>query len=194
MLLRAACVVFFGLLPVFGQTPAERVFRSSQTNSDPEFQELATLMRAIGEICDVKADPSAKFITVRGTPAQIALVDWLFAKLDQPAVQGSGAHEYMMTGAEPLHAVGLLFIKNAADTREFQEIATLVRSITDFRYFFAYNASKALVFRGTPESDGRGTLAGRGTRPASGAGSAYGSARICHEGRTGEHHPHFPHA
>jgi hypothetical protein len=148
---RAVSAMLLGLVAAHSQTAEERVFRSVHTDSVQELNELATVIRSIGEIREVNVDTAGKIISIRGTPAQIALADWLFTKLDQPAGQGSGVQEYTMTGAEPLHAVRLFFIKNAAGIQQFQEMATVVRSITEVRHVFTYNVSKALVFRGTPE-------------------------------------------
>ena len=45
--------------------------------------------------------------------------------------------------------VRVFYLANTGTVQEFQEVATLVRSIGDIRYTFTYNAPKAAALRGT---------------------------------------------
>jgi general secretion pathway protein D len=50
------------------------------------------------------------------------------------------------------NVVKTFFITNAATVQEFQEIATAVRTITDLRRVYTYNAMKAMVVRGPADA------------------------------------------
>lgn len=45
--------------------------------------------------------------------------------------------------------VRVFYVSNATTVQEFQEVATAIRSVTEIRRVFTYNAQKALVVRGT---------------------------------------------
>jgi general secretion pathway protein D len=46
----------------------------------------------------------------------------------------------------------VFYIKNATSVQEFQEIATAIRSVTDLRRVYTYNAQKMLLIRGEADS------------------------------------------
>jgi general secretion pathway protein D len=49
------------------------------------------------------------------------------------------------------NVVRVFFVQNATSVQEFQEISTAVRSITEIRRVFTYNAQRAILMRGTPD-------------------------------------------
>jgi general secretion pathway protein D len=49
------------------------------------------------------------------------------------------------------NVVRVFYIQNATSVQEFQEIATAVRSLTEIRRVFTYNAQRAILMRGTPD-------------------------------------------
>ena len=49
------------------------------------------------------------------------------------------------------NVVRVFYIQNATSVQEFQEIATAVRSLTEIRRVFTYNAQHAILMRGTPD-------------------------------------------
>jgi hypothetical protein len=109
--------------------------------------EVATVIRTIADIQQVSADNEQKSLKVHATAGQIAMAEWLFNELDNPAVQTSVPHEYRVPGSDDV--VRLFYLSTAPTTQDFQEISTLVRTITNIRRVFTYNAPKALVIRGT---------------------------------------------
>ena len=60
-----------------------RVFYLTNTPTVQDFQEVATLVRTIGEIRRVFTYNSPRALVVRGTASQTALADWLVANLNQ---------------------------------------------------------------------------------------------------------------
>ncbi|MBS1874305.1 MAG: tetratricopeptide repeat protein [Acidobacteria bacterium] len=49
------------------------------------------------------------------------------------------------------NVVKVFYVQNATSVQEFQEIATAVRSLTEIRRVFTYNAQRAILMRGTPD-------------------------------------------
>src|ERR1051326_3371583 len=49
------------------------------------------------------------------------------------------------------NVVKVFYLRNVTSVQEFQEIVTAVRSITDIRRMFTYNAQNAIMARGTPD-------------------------------------------
>ncbi len=49
------------------------------------------------------------------------------------------------------NVVRVFYVQNATSVQEFQEIATAVRSLTEIRRVFTYNAQHAILMRGTPD-------------------------------------------
>lgn len=50
------------------------------------------------------------------------------------------------------NVVKVFYVKNTTSVQEFQEISTAVRTITEIRRVFTYNAQKAIVVRGTADA------------------------------------------
>jgi hypothetical protein len=134
----------------WGQTPdlRERVFYLTHTATAQQFQEVATTIRTITDIQQISTDTDQKSVTVHATAAQIAMAEWLFNELDSPVAQPSVPHEYRAPNSSD-DVVRVFYVTTAATVQNFQEIATLVRTISDIRRVFTYNGRNALVVRGT---------------------------------------------
>jgi hypothetical protein len=141
---------------VFAQGPQEqdRVFRFAHTETAAALQEIATVIRSTGDIRQLTVDPAQRTLSLRGTAVQIALVEWLFHRMDQPAnrhasatqAQGSVTHEYRLPdGGDDI--VRVFYLTHAATPQETQEIATILRSTADVRRVFLYNGLRALILR-----------------------------------------------
>ena len=128
--------------------PADRVFQFHTAQSDQEMQEIATVVKAIGDIRDTSVDTDARRLSVRGSDAQLAQADWLFNELDK--APDTLAHEYRVPEG-PENVVRLYYLPASLTLQDFQEISTLVRHITEIRRAYTYNTPRALVVRGTPE-------------------------------------------
>jgi hypothetical protein len=126
----------------------DRTFFLTHTATTQQFQEVATVIRTIADIQQISADNDQKSVTVHASVGQIAMAEWLFNELDTPAAQTAVSPEYRVPGSGD-DVVRLFYIATAPSVQEFQEIATLVRTITNIRRVFTYNAPQALVVRGT---------------------------------------------
>ncbi|MBI3681762.1 MAG: hypothetical protein HY235_15380 [Acidobacteria bacterium] len=139
-----------------GQPPAEvnldRVFHFTHTETAQDLQEIATVIRAITDIRQASLDTAQKALALRGTASQIALAEWLFFELDwDPQAlaqqsQNSARHEYRLSGDD---VVRVFYLTHTATVQDLQEVATLVRAMTEVRRLFTYNAPRAVVLRGT---------------------------------------------
>jgi hypothetical protein len=142
----------FALLavPGWGQTTdlRDRTFYLTHTATVQQFQAVATTIRTITDIREISTDNDQKSVTVHATAPQIAMAEWLFNELDSPIAQPALPHEYRPPGAED-DVVRVFYVITAPTVQDFQEAATLVRTITDTRRVFTYNARNALVMRGT---------------------------------------------
>ncbi len=126
----------------------DRVFYLTHTATVQQFQEVATVIRTIANIQQVSIDNDQKSVTVHATGGQIAMAEWLFNELDNPAVQTSVPHEYRVPGDSD-DVVRVFYVTTAATVQDFQEISTMVRTISSITRVFTYNAPRALVVRDT---------------------------------------------
>ncbi len=128
-----------------GGAEESRILRFSNAPSNQDMMEMATVIRSIGEIRDLNADPERRTITLRGNAEQVALAEWLLARLDGDPEQAPG--EYKLADND----VARVFVmRNATAPQQVQEVATAVRSIIELRRLFTYQRPKAIVTRGAP--------------------------------------------
>lgn len=115
-------------------------------------QEIATLFRVVGGVQQVSVDTAKRAVAVGGTADQIALAQWLANELHEPApgspTVNSAAHEYRMPGSSD-DMVRVFYVNHSATPQSLEEIAILIRTITDIRRAWPYTAQPALTVRGT---------------------------------------------
>lgn len=126
----------------------DRTFYLTHTATTQQFQEVATAIRTIADIKLISTDNDQKRVSVRATAPQIAIAEWLFNELDSPIAQPALPHEYRPPGTSD-DVVRVFYIISAPTVQDFQEAATLIRTMTDIRRVFTYNARNALTVRGT---------------------------------------------
>jgi len=137
-----------------GSNDVLRVFYLRTTEPAVQFQELATLARSLADARRLYTYSALRAVAVRGTPDQMALLEWLFQQLDKPtdpeslANQDSSPRQYQMTGGDdPI--VRVFYLPQSGTVAQFQKIVTDVRTTTQVRRAYTYNAPRAVVFRGT---------------------------------------------
>ena len=135
-----------------GQRLAEvnRVFHFAHTEAAQDLQAIAALIRSITEMRQVSADTAQRSLAVRGAAEQIELAEWLFHELDGPDRQNSSPREYRLSGGAD-NLVRVFYLAHAEKAQEVQEVATLLRSMTDIRRLFTYMSPRALAVRGTAD-------------------------------------------
>ncbi len=131
-----------------GQTPAAttQVFTFRHTDTVQDFQEVCNLIRIATTIRDASTDNAQKTLILSGTADQLALAGWLYKELDKaPQSQDLSVQEYRASSDDVIH---LYYLTNTATVQAFQEIANVVRTATQIRNAFTYNAPRALAVRG----------------------------------------------
>jgi len=126
----------------------DRTFYLTHTDTVQQFQEVATVIRTIADIPQAAVNNDQKSVTVQATAAQIAMAEWLFNELDTQTVQASVPHEYLVPVGND-DVVRLFYLTQTPTVQDFQEIATVVRTIAGFKRAFTYNKRRAYVVRGT---------------------------------------------
>jgi hypothetical protein len=96
---------------------------------------------------------------MRGTSEEARVAEFLFAQMDKPSLAHPSAQKLQSAAASPefrmddtrSSLVRVFYIPNTKTVQTFQEVVTLVRSITDLRWAFTYNAARAVGVRGTDD-------------------------------------------
>jgi hypothetical protein len=131
-----------------------RLFFVPNAGTVQSFQEVATTIRTIAEIRLVFTYNASKVLALRGTADQIAAAAFLVQELDQPAdAKRTDSRQYQMvdTANHGETAVRVFYLPYTSAVQQFQEVATLVRTVAEIRRVFTYNAPRALIVRGTPD-------------------------------------------
>lgn len=93
-------------------------------------------------------------MTLQGDPAQIALAEWLFTRLDRPAGSTAIPQAAQLDYRPALNSddiVRVFYFKNPTPEIDIQKLSTVIRSLTEIRRAFLSNAAGAFVARGTQE-------------------------------------------
>jgi len=132
-----------------------RFFYLDRGQTVQEFQEFATMLRTIAEIRRVVAYNETKILAMRGTVDQMSMADWFTNQLAKTAPAPhphSVTPEYLLP-ADPAprpneNVTRIFFVANAPTIQDFQELATLIRTIVEIRRVFTYNTPRAMAMRG----------------------------------------------
>jgi hypothetical protein len=127
-----------------------RVFQLHHIDGEKDQYEFATMVRTISDLKTINADAAQKTLSVTGTPTQIATAEFLYTELDRQTVPDSVSQEYKVANNAD-DVVQLFFLPNTATIRDFQEVATSVRTIVEINRVFTYNTIRALAVRGTAD-------------------------------------------
>jgi hypothetical protein len=133
--------------PAGGSDNVVRVFYLPHTRTVQNLQEIATSVRSIGDMRRLFTYNALSAVAVRGTAAQIGLAEWLLGELDNPT-KGQATHEYRLAGSAD-DVVRVFYLTPTNTVASFQKICTQVRSSTEIRRLFTYNAPRAAMARGT---------------------------------------------
>jgi hypothetical protein len=137
-----------------GQSVSQALhFTYGQTMVD--IQQITNAIRTVGEITQATLDISSKTLTVTGTPAQIAMAQWIFTALDQPAPANQATQQYRPAGSVN-DVTNILYLTQPRTAQSFQEIVNAVRTIPEITKVFPYSAQNAIVMRGTDTQAGMG--------------------------------------
>lgn len=136
-------------LMLLAQQLETRVVEPRYAASARDGQELATVMRSVAEIRDVRISPDGKQISFSGSPDQLAIIGWLGSALDVAADRSGEPAEFVTPGAAP-DLVRVQYFSGMSPS-SLQELGTVTRSVSRARRVFTYGPSRALVVRGTKQ-------------------------------------------
>ena len=134
-----------------------RVFYLSNTETMQRLQEIATVVRSVGDIRRLFTYNALRAVAVRGTPDQAALAEFLFNEIDKPAIgpdisqRGGSSAPYIYPPGGADSVLKVFYLPNTKTVQDFQTLATTVRTLTSARRMFTYNAPRAVAVRGTAE-------------------------------------------
>lgn len=131
-----------------------RLFFVKNTATVQDFQEVATTVRTIAEIRRVFTCNAPRVLALRGTADQIAAAAFIVRELDQPAdAKRTDSRQYQMV--DPANHgetdVRVFYLPYTSNVQQFQEVATVIRTIGEVRRIFTYNATRAMIVRGTSD-------------------------------------------
>jgi type II secretory pathway component GspD/PulD (secretin) len=133
-----------------GKDDVMRVLYVANAKSVQDFQEIANTVRTIVEIRRMFTVNTPRAVLIRSTPDQMAMAEWLLGNLDirSGEQQNQASGEYRVPGAAD-DVMHVFYVANAKSVQDFQAIANAVRTATEIRRVFTYNAQRALAIRGT---------------------------------------------
>src|ERR1700730_16788036 len=119
---------------LLAHSTTERAFYYAHTPTEQGTREIASAIRVIAGAQDVSADFSAATLRVHGTADQLELAEWLFLGMDRsvPVSLDSAVHEYRLRDGLD-NVVRLFYLNRGQTVKDFQEFATLVRTIAEIR-------------------------------------------------------------
>jgi hypothetical protein len=132
---------------ILAAQPADVQSRVFQLTHAPELHDLAIGFRSLGEVRELSMSPEQRTIRVKGTPAQLALAEWLFREVDRPAPPGQSvaSEEHKMPGLNN-DIVRVIYLQNAM-LPQLQEMAVNVRTIGNITALFTLTPIRAMVLR-----------------------------------------------
>jgi len=141
-----------------GLAPNENVARIFYFANAPtllDFQEASALIRVLADVQRAYTFNTAHAFAVRGTSDQLALAEWLFNELDQPAHPNpshkSDVYNSRVADRENAVAVRVFYLPNIQMVQEFDRIALSVSSGANVRRVFTFSSQRAIAVRGTTD-------------------------------------------
>lgn len=112
--------------------------------------EVMTAIRTITELRYVYPYHPRKAVAVRGTPAQIELMEWMAAQLDPRAGAPPTPNSYDVPDGTA-DVVRVRHLVHSGTPQKLQEVMTLIRTMTDIRRVFPVQSRSAISWRGTAD-------------------------------------------
>ena len=130
------------------------IFHVKNATTLLQLQDIASAVRPTAGIRRLFIYNALRVVVARGTPAQIALAGWLFLRMDKPAVRAGETQSESSDQDEYRNPAGgddvtrVFYLRSTPTVQDFQELVTLIRTITEIWLAFTYSAPRAFVVRG----------------------------------------------
>jgi general secretion pathway protein D len=140
--------------------PIIRVIPSLKMNNQPPkvLYETVAKLAGINVIFDPAYSPTARNLNVEFSNSTVEQALDYLAVLTKTFWKPISSNTVFVTEDNPQkrhdyedNVVKVFYIQNATSVQEFQEMATAVRSLTEVRRIFTYNAQRAILMRATPD-------------------------------------------
>jgi hypothetical protein len=132
-----------------------RIFYFANTPGILDFYQVTFLILALTDIQRMFTYKTPRAFAVRGTSDQVALAEWLFNELDQPAHPNpshkSDVYNYRGFDRENAVAVRVFYLPQIGTVQEFQRIVERVVREAKIRRIFALDAPRVIAVRGTTD-------------------------------------------
>ncbi len=125
----------------------DRVFRLRNAPAVVSGQEIATTMRTVAQIRQLSIDSAAATLTMKGTPDELALAEWLLPKLDVAEASNMGPQEYRVQRSNE-DIVMVFELTHTTTPRGIQEIITTLRTVADIQKIYTVTAPRIITLRG----------------------------------------------
>jgi hypothetical protein len=129
-----------------------RIYYVTSAQTVQQFQEIGTAIRTIADIRRVYTYNPQKAIVARGDSDQMGFADWLLPLMDRPLdakPQHSISGQYTIPDPHDEGTSRIFYVGYATSIRDFQSLATSLRTIAQLRRVYSYNAAQAIAVRGT---------------------------------------------
>jgi hypothetical protein len=129
-----------------------RVYYVTNAQTIQQFQEIATATRTIADIRRLFTYNPQKAIVTRGDSDQMGFFDWLLPLMDRPLdvkPQHSISGEHTIPDPHDESTSRIFYVAYAPAIKDFQSLATGMRTIAQIRRVYTYNDARAMALRGT---------------------------------------------
>lgn len=124
-----------------------RVFYPSEIDSNQAFMEVLTAVRTITDIRYVSPYTSHRAVVMRGSKEQIALAEWLLSEMNRDSPQETYIFPEGRTDENRIR----VFRYARGNVQVFNEVQTMIRTLTDARRVYPYIGKRAIAVRGSEE-------------------------------------------
>jgi hypothetical protein len=146
-----------------GGAPAaiqSKVFDFTNKPTQQGLQEIATILRTVGDIKQLSIESAASTLTVNGTTDELAMTGWIVHQLDQPVPAdlsvpqpAAGSTQQYLVAGKSDDVVRIFHLTTVAPSpaQPIQEILTTLRTVANIQKVFNYSALADLAVRGPAE-------------------------------------------
>jgi hypothetical protein len=134
-----------------GAVDAVRVLYFTQDQMSENPQHMINLIRQTSDLQRVFSYSARGALALRGTPAQIALAEWLFRELNQPVsppVRRTAAYDQPAPSGRS-DVARLFFFAHNETPQDLGEIMQMIRTTADIQAIASYPQRRAIALRGT---------------------------------------------
>ncbi len=134
-----------------GGVEAVRLFSLSRFEPPENLQHMMNLIRTITDMPRIYTYAPRRAIVARGTPAQIAVTEWLVRVLDKAVAPTPARTEAYEDSGDSRQgpAIRLFFVPAAETSQELHEVLSMIRTTADINRVYAYPPVRMIALRGT---------------------------------------------